>query len=137
MTFENYIINPLNNRLIRRELCLYRKLVKNGVISHDYDNDKNILCVIDEESDIEGLKELYNEKMENHRAVIGRGMYKNYLVKKKIKSKHKKLDNKKIDYIIKQTKIKIENDEEEIEDKIKENLNNKYKNNGKKYYIEL
>ena len=41
-----------------------------------------------EESDIDiivilnktGFPKDYNEKMENHRAVIGRGMYKNYLV---------------------------------------------------------
>ena len=48
MSHENYIINPLNDRMIRKGLTLHRKLIKEGVILHDFEKDDNILCVLEE-----------------------------------------------------------------------------------------
>ena len=59
MSHENYIINPLNDRMIRKGLTLHRKLIKEGVIVHDFEKDDNILCVLLKENmDVGSLKEM-------------------------------------------------------------------------------
>ena len=148
MSHENYIINPLNNRLIRKGFSLHRKLIKEGVIVHDFENDDNILCVLEENMDVGSLKEMYDERLKesNYHSVIGRGMYRGYLVKKKKRSKRVDYTNKKMKEVVKQVhkKILVENitNVDTLEAVCITNSKNKYdvKPNQKgknKYYIEL
>ena len=148
MSHENYIINPLNDRMIRKGMTLHRKLIKEGAIIHDFENDENILCVLEEDMDIDCLKEMYDEKLQgtDYHAVIGRGMYKGYLVKKKKRKKYVDNTDKKLKEVVKQVHKKMteENvkDIETLEEVCITNTKNKFdsKNNynGKnKYYIEL
>ena len=104
MSHENYIINPLNDRMIRKGMTLHRKLIKEGAIIHDFDNDENILCVLEEDMDIDCLKEMYDERLKesNYHSVIGRGMYKGYLVKKKKRKKYVDNTDKKLKEVVKQ-----------------------------------
>ena len=148
MSYENYIINPLNDRLIRKGFSLHRKLIKEGVIHHDFENDDNILCVLEEDMDIDCLKEMYDERLKesNCHSVIGRGMYRGYLVKKKKRSKRVDNTDEKMKEVVKQVhkKILVENitNMDTLEEVCIANSKNKYdvKPNQKgknKYYIEL
>lgn len=102
MSHENYIINPLNDRMIRKGLTLHRKLIKEGVIFHDFEKDDNILCVLEENMDVDSLKEMHDEwlKESNCHSVIGRGMYRGYLVKKKKRSKRVDYTDKKMKEVV-------------------------------------
>ncbi len=142
MSFENYIVNPLNNRLIRKGLTLHRKLIKEGIIIHDFENDPSILCEIDVDSDLESLKQTYDDQLQGYHAVRGRGMYDRYLVKKKKRSKKEDKSDQKLKHLVKQVHKKIIQDEitdvATLERTCIQNANNKYGNYGKnKYYIEL
>ena len=136
-------------------MTLHRKLIKEGAIIHDFENDENILCVLEEDigggidvSTLNSLKEMYDEKLQgtDYHAVIGRGMYKGYLVKKKKRKKYVDNTDKKLKEVVKQVHKKMteENvkDIETLEEVCITNTKNKFdsKNNynGKnKYYIEL
>ena len=139
MSHEKYIINPLNDRMIRKGFTLHRKLIKEGVIHHDFEKDESILCVIDEESDVDGLKKMYDEQLTDCHAVIGRGMFKGYLVKKKKRPKQVDNTDKKLKEVVKQVHKKMteENvrDIETLEEVCIANTKNKY--DVKPNYIEL
>ena len=98
--------------------------------------------------DVDSLKEMYDERLKesNYHSVIGRGMYRGYLVKKKKRSKRVDYTDKKMKEVVKQVhkKILVENitNVDTLEEVCIANSKNKYdvKPNQKgknKYYIEL
>ena len=99
-----YVDNPLNSRTKLLYLGdTYKKMVLNGLIIHDYNKDTNVLQEYDETDDIISIKKQYDEILDNnYSCVIGRGIYKGFLVKKKkrIYGKKKKPHKKKIFYRI-------------------------------------
>ena len=92
MSISNYMINPMNGRtLIKKNGRLYRQYVAEGLIIHDYDSDPIVIQMYDPDSEdwIE-LKRIHDKLLlPTHACVRGRGIYKNYLVKYKMKNKVK------------------------------------------------
>jgi hypothetical protein len=86
------MINPMNGRtLIKKNGRLYRQYVTEGLIVHDYDKDPSVIQMYDPESeDWKKLKIIHDKILKpTHACVRGRGIYKNYLVKYKMKNKVK------------------------------------------------
>jgi hypothetical protein len=98
---KQYVDNPLNTRTKLLYLGdTYKKMVLNGLIIHNYNKDSNVLQEYDETDDIISIKKQYDEILDNHSCVIGRGIYNGFLVKKKKRGKKKKPHKKKIFYRI-------------------------------------
>lgn len=90
MSLENYIINPLNGKPVREGGTVYRKLVKEGVLVHSYDRDPKVVSSWDGDCNLEELKRTLDLELEGEQCVLGRGIYKGFIVKKKKKGKHYK-----------------------------------------------
>ena len=92
---EDYIINPLTKRPIKRGSKRWRKLIKDGIIDDSNFEDEKIIYVPDKNlnqkqinEDLEKAKiELKSEENEQIQYVKGRGKYKNKLVERKLRKK--------------------------------------------------
>ena len=92
MSTSEYMINPLNGRtLIKKNGRMYRQYVMEGIINHDYDKDPVVIQMYDPDSeDWIKLKKIHDKLLlPSHACVRGRGIYKNYLVKYRMKNKVK------------------------------------------------
>lgn len=97
MSLENYITNPLNNRPIKKGCMLYRRLVLEGHIIHDYENDPVALEEYDETMNINLMRDEWNKTLkEEYKCCIGRGIYEGWLVRRKIRCNEKKNKHKNI-----------------------------------------
>jgi len=98
---KQYVDSPLNSRTKLLYLGdTYKKMVLNGLIVHDYDNDSNVLQEYDETDDIDSIKKHYQGTLDNYSCVIGRGIYKGFLVKKRKRFYGKKKKKIKFSYKI-------------------------------------
>jgi len=98
MSLADYMINPINGRtLIKKNGRLYRQYVTEGLIIHDYDSDPVVIQMYDPDTeDWKQLKKIHDKLLlPSHACVRGRGIYKNYLVKYKMKNKVKVVKNSK------------------------------------------
>lgn len=78
---DNYVLNPLTNRMVKIGSQTYRKLVNTKVIKNKVVDDR-ILYKYDSDDDIEELKNKYKDELnENEIIQIGKGKYKNKLIK--------------------------------------------------------
>lgn len=103
MSLTDYMINPLNGRtLIKKNGRLYRHYVSEGMINHDYDKDPIVIQMYDPDTeDWNELKKIHDKiLLPFHACVRGRGIYKNYLVKYKMKNNNKVKVNKNSKYYV-------------------------------------
>ena len=78
---EKYILNPETNRMVKIGSQTYRKLVNKKIIKNKVVDDR-ILYKYDSDDDIEELKKKYKDEInENEIIQIGKGKYKNKLIK--------------------------------------------------------
>lgn len=103
MSLNDYMINPMNGRtLIKKNGRLYRQYVTEGLIIHNYDKDPIVIQMYDPDSEdwIE-LKKIHDKLLlPTHACVRGRGIYKNYLVKYRMKNNIKVKVNKNPKYYV-------------------------------------
>ena len=76
------IFNPETKRFITANGKTHRSLLKNGTLN--LEGDESVLSYVKElsETEIKQLKRFYKESQLDYTAVLGRGMYTNYLAKR-------------------------------------------------------
>ena len=76
------IFNPETKRFITANGKTHRSLLKNGTLN--LEGDESVLSYVKElsETEIKQLKRFYKENQLEYTAVLGRGLYANYLVKR-------------------------------------------------------
>ena len=78
---DNYVLNPLTNRMVKLGSQTYRKLVNTKVIKNKA-VDERVIYKYDSDDDIEELKKKYQEELnENEIIQKGKGRYKGKLIK--------------------------------------------------------
>lgn len=135
---KNYALNPHTNRPIHKSSLMYKTLVKNGVILHDFDEDECVICKIEEGDNVKQLKKMFDDEQKDgvYFACLGRGMYQGYLVKRK--RRENKVKNK-MEHMVKEVLNKSKEilDLQELTKVCIENTENKFNTKCGKYYLEM
>ena len=134
----NYVLNPNTNRPVHKSSVVYKTLVKNGQIVHNYEDDECVICKIDEGDNIQQLKKFFDDEQKDgvYFACLGRGMYQGYLVKRKRREYKEK---NKMEHIVKEVLKKSKEilDLQELTKVCIENTENKFNTQYGKYYLEI
>jgi hypothetical protein len=83
-----YVINPLTKRPIKKGGKSYYKLLEDGILAQDENDEKpvnaNIICVINnmEKKDVDILRKEYNDNNPKYFASVGRGKHSGYLIRR-------------------------------------------------------
>lgn len=78
---DNYVLNPLTNRMVKVGSQTYRKLVNSKVIKNKA-VDERVIYKYDSDDDIEELKKKYQDELDENEIIQkGKGRYKGKLIK--------------------------------------------------------